>query len=86
MALLNRGNRLLIVIPAALIVVAVIVAVFLQVRRPANTRGALYIIGNPVKGAALFFGDKQCQLERLQRQRRGETVPPPLNINLERRR
>jgi hypothetical protein len=26
------------------------------------------------------------QLERLQRQRRGETVPPPLNINLERRR
>ena len=26
------------------------------------------------------------QLERLQRQRGGETVPPPLNINLERRR
>jgi len=26
------------------------------------------------------------QLERLQRQRRGETVPPPLNINLERTR
>jgi cytochrome c2 len=60
MALLNRGNRLLIVIPVALIVVAVIVAVFLQVRRPANTRRALYIIGDPVKGAALFFGDKQC--------------------------
>jgi hypothetical protein len=26
------------------------------------------------------------QLERLQRQRRGETVPPPLNINLGRGR
>ena len=26
------------------------------------------------------------QLERLQRQRRGENVPPPLNINLGRRR
>ena len=26
------------------------------------------------------------QLERLQRQRRGETVPPPLNINLGRSR
>ena len=26
------------------------------------------------------------ELERLQRQRRGETVPPPLNISLERRR
>ena len=26
------------------------------------------------------------QLERLQRQRRGEKVPPPLNINLSRRR
>ena len=25
------------------------------------------------------------QLERLQRQRRGETVPPPLNVNLGRR-
>ena len=60
MALLNRGNRLLIVIPAALIVVAVILAMLLQVRRPANTRRALYIVGNPVKGAALFFGNKQC--------------------------
>ena len=58
MALLNRGNRLL-VIAVALIVVAVIVAVAL-VRRTANTRRALYIIGDPVKGAALFFGDKQC--------------------------
>jgi hypothetical protein len=26
------------------------------------------------------------QLERLQRQRRGENVPPPLNINLMKRR
>ena len=59
MAILNGRKRLLIGIPAALIAVALLV-VFLQVRRPTNTRRALYIIGEPEKGAALFFGDKQC--------------------------
>jgi cytochrome c2 len=60
MAMLNGGKRLLIVITAALIAAAVLVAVFIQVRGPTNTRRALYIIGEPQKGAALFFGDKQC--------------------------
>jgi len=60
MAMLNGGKQLLIVILAALIAAAVLVAVFIQVRRPTNTRRALYIIGQPEKGAALFFGDKHC--------------------------
>jgi len=60
MAMLNGGKQLFIVIPAALIAAAVLVAVFIQARRPTNTRRALYIIGQPEKGAALFFGDKHC--------------------------
>jgi cytochrome c2 len=60
MTTLNGRKPLLIWIPAALIAVAVMVAVFIQVRRPTNARRALYIIGEPERGAALFFGDKQC--------------------------
>ncbi len=60
MTMLNRRKQLLFWIPAALIAVALMVAVFIQVRRPTTTRRALYIIGEPEKGAALFFGDKQC--------------------------
>ena len=60
MAMLNRRKQLLFWIPAALIPVALMVAVYIQVRRPPTTRRALYIIGEPEKGAALFFGDKQC--------------------------
>ncbi len=56
----NKHKELLFWIPAALIPVALMVAVFLQVRRPTTTRRALYIIGEPEKGAALFFGDKHC--------------------------
>ena len=60
MTMLNGRKELLFWIPAALIPVALMVAVFMQVRRPTTTRRALYIIGEPEKGAALFFGDKQC--------------------------
>ena len=45
------------------IAVAAIAAAFvvLMVReRAGNPRRALYIVGEPEKGAALFFGDKQC--------------------------
>src|SRR5208337_3205170 len=60
MTMRNGRKRLLIWIPAALIAVALMVAVFIQARRPNNARRALYMIGEPDKGAALFFGDKQC--------------------------
>ena len=55
MTILNRRKELLFWIPAALIPVALMVAVFIQVRRPTTTRRALYIIGEPAKGAALFL-------------------------------
>jgi cytochrome c2 len=62
MAMLNGRKRLLLGIPAVLIAVAVMVVVFLQARRPTAARRALYIIGEPEKGATLFFGDKQCSI------------------------
>jgi cytochrome c2 len=60
MTTLNGRRQLLLWIPAALIAVTLIVAVFIEVRRPSAMRRAPYIIGVPQKGAALFFGDKQC--------------------------
>ena len=60
MAILTGRKQLLFWIPAALIAVALVIAVHMQLRRPPTTRRALYIVGNPVNGAALFYGDKQC--------------------------
>jgi len=60
MTSLNGRKQLLIWIPAALIAVAITVAVFLQTRRSVVAPRALYIVGEPKKGSALFFGDKQC--------------------------
>ena len=62
MAKLSGGNRRLLWIVATLIAIALLVAVFLHVRRPAVTTRALYIVGVPEKGAALFYGDKQCAI------------------------
>jgi len=59
MTMLNRRKLLLISIPS-LIAAAAIIAVFTHEHQPANPRRALYIIGEPAKGAALFFGNKQC--------------------------
>jgi cytochrome c2 len=53
-------KRLFIWIPTTLIALAIMVAVFIQLRRPTVARRALYIIGVPEKGAALFYGAKQC--------------------------
>ena len=60
MAMLDERKQLLIWIPTALITLSLLVAVFLQVRRPSTARRATYIVGDPQNGAALFFGDKQC--------------------------
>src|SRR5271167_853409 len=60
MTKLSGGNRRLLWIVATVIAIALLVVVFLQARRPAVTTRALYIVGVPEKGAALFFGDKQC--------------------------
>jgi mono/diheme cytochrome c family protein len=60
MAILSGRHQLFFWVPAALIAVGLVVAVFVQIRRLPTERRALYIVGVPEKGAALFFGDKQC--------------------------
>jgi len=60
MAMLSGRKQLFFWIAAALLAVAVVVAIYLQVRRPQEVRSALYLNGNPEQGAALFYGDKQC--------------------------
>src|ERR1035441_9766730 len=62
MAMLSGRNRRLLWIVSTLIVAALLIAVILQVRRPVVTTRALYIVGVPEKGAALFYGDKQCAI------------------------
>ena len=62
MTMLNGRKDLLIWLLAALMAVAVMVAVLIQARRLTTGRHAPYIIGEPEKGAALFFGDKQCSI------------------------
>ena len=62
MAKLSGSNRRLLWVISTLIVVALLFAVFLQRRRPPDTTRALYIVGVPEKGAALFYGDKQCAI------------------------
>src|SRR5271167_4452467 len=60
MGILSGRKQLFFWIPAALVTVALVVAVYVQIRRPPTTRRALYIVGVPEKGAKLFYGDKQC--------------------------
>jgi len=49
-------------VAAALTTTAGLVAVVTAERRPSAPRHALYVIGIPEKGAALFFGDKHCSI------------------------
>ena len=60
MTMLSGDRRGLFWIVSALAALALIITVFMQVRRSTPRRRALYIVGVPEKGAALFFGDKQC--------------------------
>jgi cytochrome c2 len=56
---LSKSNQLLFWIAAALIVVVALAGVLFRERWQPSRR-SLYIVGVPEKGAALFFGDKQC--------------------------
>lgn len=69
------GRKLLLISIPSLIAVAVIAVVFIHERQPANPRRALYIIGEPSRGAALFFGDKQCGICHSINGRGGRVAP-----------
>jgi cytochrome c2 len=42
------------------VAVALVAVLYLKLRRQSPPRRALYIVGNAEKGAALFYGDKEC--------------------------
>ncbi len=62
MAELSGGKSRVFSIVSAVMVAALLVAVFLQTRRPVVASRALYIVGASERGAALFYGDKQCAI------------------------
>jgi len=45
---------------AVLLAVAVLVALYAKLHQATSARRALYLVGEPERGAALFFGGKQC--------------------------
>src|ERR1035437_1934245 len=62
MAPLSRPKQGFAWIVAAFLATAGLVTVLVWEHRPASTRHALYIVGIPEKGAALFFGAKHCSI------------------------
>lgn len=54
------GRKRLSWVVAAVVATVLLLAIYLHVSRVSNTRRALYIVGNPEKGADLFYGSKQC--------------------------
>jgi mono/diheme cytochrome c family protein len=62
MAIPTERKQFLFWTAAALIASATLIAVLVCERWPSTPRSAVYIVGDPEKGAALFFGDKQCAI------------------------
>jgi mono/diheme cytochrome c family protein len=58
----NGPKQLLLWIAAAVVAIAVLVFILVRERRPGEARHALYLVGDPQRGAALFYGDKQCSI------------------------
>jgi mono/diheme cytochrome c family protein len=56
----GRKQIYVVFIPAALLAVATVAAIYFQIGRVPATRNAKYVMGNPARGAELFYGDKQC--------------------------
>jgi cytochrome c2 len=58
----SKRKQVLLWIAAALLASAALVAVLAWERFPSSGQRALYVVGDPEKGAALFFGEKQCAI------------------------
>lgn len=55
-------KQLLLWIAAALVATAVLTIILIRERQPGQARRALYLTGDPQRGAALFYGQKQCSI------------------------
>ncbi len=56
----SKRKQVFLWIAAALLATAALISVLAWERWPSGGRRALYVVGVPEKGAALFFGEKQC--------------------------
>lgn len=61
MTILSARRPVLVWIVAS-VSVALAVVLYVLMRQPAPSRRAFYLVGNAEKGAALFYGDKQCSI------------------------
>ncbi len=62
MTMPSGRKPLLLWIAAALVATAALAMILAREHRPAATRHALYVVGDAQRGAALFFGEKQCSI------------------------
>ena len=60
MVVTSHRKQILLWITATLVAAAALATILIREHWPGTPRRALYIVGAPDKGAALFFGDKQC--------------------------
>jgi len=61
MAILSGRKPLLVWIFVS-VALALVVVLYVLLRQPPAPRRALYLVGNPKEGAALFYGEKQCSI------------------------
>ena len=62
MAGLSRRNQFFLWIVAAFVATAGLVVIVIREHRPPAAQRTLYLVGDPEKGAALFFGAKHCSI------------------------
>jgi cytochrome c2 len=55
-------KQFLLWVAAAVVASAVLVTVLVREQRVGEQKHALYVVGDPQRGAALFFGNKQCSI------------------------
>jgi cytochrome c2 len=58
----SQHKRVLFLIAAGLVAAAAFAVIVVRERRPTVGRYSIYVVGDPERGASLFFGDKKCSI------------------------
>ena len=58
----SKRKTILFLIAAGLVAAAALATILVRDRRPTSVRYTLYVVGDPERGATLFFGDKKCSI------------------------
>lgn len=75
MAALSKRQQFLFWTVSAIVAIAGLIAILVLEYRPPAGRHAVYVIGIPEEGAALFFGEKQCAICHSVNGRGGRVAP-----------